>query len=378
MRALIGTILVRDPLDKYVVLVTLALSAVGVVAVYSAIAYLADTKAGGDTSGLLAGHVMRVGISLGVMAVVSFIDYHIIAKFGKALLLVSLGLLVVVKLVGVANGGATRWLDLGPVRFQPSDLARVSLILYAAWMLAKKQTYIGSFSRAFAPLLFWMIITGALIGMEDLSTALVALTAVGTMGFVARVRIWQLLAVAGIVLTLGYGLLLTSPERAARVESFVGVKLFPHTSGDVNSERGEGYQARQAQIAIAMGGLTGKGPGKSTQRDFLPEAYNDFIFAIIAEEYGAAGALGVLALLMAFLFRGFLRIARHAPDPLGLFLAVGLTSAIAIYGFANAGVASGLLPVTGLPLPFVSYGGTSMLVSGAMVGMLLNISRQLR
>ena len=379
MRALLGTILVRDPLDKYVVLVTLALSAVGVVAVYSAIAYLADTKAGGDTSGLLAGHVVRVGLALGVMAVVSFIDYHVIARFGKALLLASLGLLVVVKLMGVASGGATRWLELGPVRFQPSDLARVSLILYAAWMLAKKQTYIGSFTRAFAPLLFWMIVTGILIGMEDLSTALVALTAVGVMGFVARVRIWQLLAVAGIVLTLGYGLLLTSPQRAARVEAFVGVKLFPNTSAeDVNSSQGEGYQARQAQIAIAMGGLTGKGPGKSTQRNFLPEAYNDFIFAIIAEEYGAAGALGVLALLMAFLFRGFLRIARHAPDPLGLFLAVGLTSAIAIYGFANAGVASGILPVTGLPLPFVSYGGTSMLVSGAMVGMLLNISRQLR
>ncbi len=379
MRALLGTILVRDPLDKYVVLVTLALSAVGVVAVYSAIAYLADTKAGGDTSGLLAGHIVRVGLALGVMAAVSFIDYRFIARFGKTLLIGSLGLLVVVKMAGVANGGATRWLELGPVRFQPSDLARVSLILYAAWMLAKKQPYIGSFSRAFAPLLFWMIVTGVLIGMEDLSTALVALTAVGTMGFVARVRIWQLLAVAGIVLTLGYGLLLTSPQRAARVESFVGAKLFPHTSAeDVNSAQGEGYQARQAQIAIAMGGLTGKGPGKSTQRNFLPEAYNDFIFAIIAEEYGAAGALGVLALLMAFLFRGFLRIARHAPDPLGLFLAVGLTSAITIYGFANAGVASGLLPVTGLPLPFVSYGGTSMLVSGAMVGMLLNISRQLR
>ncbi|MFT4603289.1 MAG: cell division protein FtsW [Rhodothermales bacterium] len=379
MRAILSTILVRDPLDKYVVLVTLALSAVGVVAVYSAISYLADTKAGGDTSGLLAGHVMRVGLALGVMAVVSFIDYRVIARFGKVLLIGSLGLLVVVKIAGVASGGATRWLDLGPLRFQPSDLARVSLILYAAWMLAKKQTYIGSFSRAFAPLLFWMIVTGALIGMEDLSTALVVLTAVGTMGFVARVKIWQLLAVAGIVLTLGYGLLLTSPERAARVEAFVGVKMFPNTSGeDVNSDKGEGYQARQAKIAIAMGGLTGKGPGKSTQRNFLPEAYNDFIFAIIAEEYGAAGALGVLALLMAFLFRGFLRIARHAPDPLGLFLAVGLTSAIAIYGFANAGVASGLLPVTGLPLPFVSYGGTSMLVSGAMVGMLLNISRQLR
>ncbi len=140
MRALIGTILVRDPLDKYVVLLTLALSSVGVVAVYSAIAYLADTKAGGDTSGLLAGHVVRVGLALVVMAVVSFVDYHVIARFGKAMLLGSLGLLVVVKLMGVASGGASRWLDLGPVRFQPSVWARVGVDLYATWMLTRKQT----------------------------------------------------------------------------------------------------------------------------------------------------------------------------------------------------------------------------------------------
>ncbi|MBO6574637.1 MAG: cell division protein FtsW [Rhodothermales bacterium] len=372
-------ILVREPLDKYVVWLVLALSAVGVVTVYSAIAYLADTKAGGDTSGLLLGHVMKLGLALTVMLAVSYIDYRLIAQFAKAFLIGSLVLLVVVKLAGVASGGATRWLRIGAFGFQPSDLARFSLILYAASLLARKQTYMESFSRAFAPLLFWMLVTGILIGMEDLSTALVALAVVGLMGFVARVRIWQLAAVAGIVLTLGYALLLTSPHRAARVESFVGVKIFPHTSAEeVFSERDEGYQSRQARIAMAMGGLTGKGPGKSTQRNFLPEAYNDFIFAIIAEEYGALGALAILAMLMAFLFRGFLRIARYAPDPLGLFLAVGLTAAIAIYGFAHAGVVSGVLPVTGLPLPFVSYGGTSMLISGVMVGMLLNISRQLR
>ena len=375
----IRAILVREPLDKYVVWLVLALSAIGVVTVYSAIAYLAETKAGGDTGGLLIRHVAKVGLALTVMAVVSFIDYRLIARFGRVFLIGSLALLVLVQLMGVASGGATRWLQIGSFGFQPSDLARVSLILYAATLLARKQPYVESFSRAFAPLLFWMVLTGVLIGMEDLSTALVALTVVGLMCFVGRVRVWQLAAVAGIVLALGYALLLTSPHRAARVESFVGVKIFPHTSAEeVFSDRAEGYQARQARIAMAMGGLTGKGPGKSTQRNFLPEAYNDFIFAIIAEEYGVIGAIAILGILLAFLFRGFLRIARHAPDPLGLFLAVGLTAAIAIYGFAHAGVVSGVLPVTGLPLPFVSYGGTSMVVNGAMVGILLNISRQLR
>jgi cell division protein FtsW len=377
--SVVRRILAQAPVDKYVIWLTLALSAVGVFTVYSAIAYLADTKSGGDTSGFLIQHVAKLGLALAVMIAVSYMDYRFVARHGRLLLIGSLALLVLVKVAGIASGGATRWLNLGMIGFQPSDLARVSLILYAAALLAKKQGYIQSFSRAFAPLLFWMVLTGVLIGVEDLSTALVALAAVGAMCFVGRVPMWQLLSVVGLVLAMGYGLLLTSPNRAARVEAYVGVKLFPNTSADdVFSQQGEGYQARQARIAIAMGGLTGKGPGKSTQRDFLPESYNDFIFAIIAEEYGAVGALIILAILMAFLFRGFLRIARHAPDPLGLFLAVGLTTAISIYGFAHAGVASGLLPVTGLPLPFVSYGGTSMVVSGGMVGMLLNISRQLR
>lgn len=373
------SIFVRTPVDKYVVWLTMALAALGVVAVYSAIAYLAETRANGDTSGFLLRHLMRLGVAVVVMVVVSFIDYKWVAKYARHLLLGSLVLLVAVKLAGVASGGATRWLKLGGFGFQPSDLARVSLIIYAASLLARKQPYIESFSRAFAPLLFWMMVTGILIGMEDLSTALVTLAAVGAMSFVGRVPVWQLLAVALVVLTLGYAALLGSPARAARVESFVGIKMFPHTEeADVFSDQAEGYQARQARIAIAMGGLAGRGPGKSTQRDFLPESYNDFIFAIIAEEYGVMGALFVLSLLMIFLFRGFLRIARHAPDPMGLFLAVGLTGSIAVYGFAHAGVASGLLPVTGLPLPFVSYGGTSMVVSGGMVGMLLNISRQLK
>jgi cell division protein FtsW len=146
----------------------------------------------------------------------------------------------------------------------------------------------------------------------------------------------------------------------------------------VLSDQEEGYPASQAKIAFAMGGISGVGPGKSVQRDFLPAPYNDFIYAIIAEEYGIIGALLLLGVYVVVLFRGLLRIARRAPDPLGLFLATGLVMMIALYGFVHAGVAAGLFPVTGLPLPFVSYGGTSLLTSGLMMGILLNISRQVR
>ena len=157
------------------------------------------------------------------------------------------------------------------------------------------------------------------------------------------------------------------------------MKIFPHTeAAEVFDPQAEGYQARQARIAIAMGGVSGRGPGKSVQRDFLPAPYNDFIFAIIAEEYGLAGALTLLGLFVVLLFRGFMRIARHAPDPLGLFLAAGFTSMVVLYGTVHAAVACGLLPVTGLPMPFVSYGGTSLVATGAMLGIILNISRQVR
>src|SRR5690606_9124222 len=179
-----------------------------------------------------------------------------------------------------------------------------------------------------------------------------------------------------VFVALGALLMASSPQRAARLESFLGVSLFGNTDQEeVFDARAEGYQADQARIAFAMGGLTGVGPGKSVQRDFLPAPYNDFIFAIVGEEYGFLGAVALLLVFVYLLLRGYLRIARGAPDPLGLFLATGLTSAVVLYGFVNAAVASGLFPVTGLPMPFVSYGGTSLVATGAMVGMLLNISR---
>ena len=354
----------------------LVLAALGVVAVYSAVSFLAEAKLGGNTERFLLRHVARVGLALGAMALFSVIDYRKLARFSRLGLLFSVGLLVAVQLVGVTSGGAARWLRLGGFGFQPSDLAKVALVLYVGVLLVKKQAYIQSLSRAFVPLLVWILATTALIGMEDLSTATILLVSVLVMCFVARVSMLHLslLPAAGVVLALL--LLLASPERAARVEAYLGVKLFPGTeAADVFDAQAEGYQAQQARIAFAMGGWMGMGPGKSVQRDFLPAPYNDFIFAIIAEEYGIIIALGLLGLFVLILARGFLHIARHAPDPLGLFLAVGFTTMIVLYGFIHAGVTCGIFPVTGLPMPFVSYGGTSMVATGVMVGILLNISR---
>jgi cell division protein FtsW len=364
------------PADKPVVWTVLLLAALGVVAVYSAIAFLAETKAGGDTGRFLFRHVGRTALALGAVYVFSVLNYRTLARASKLFLIGSLALLAAVQVYGVMLGGATRWLEIGGFSFQPSDFAKVALILHLAVLLARKQAYIDELERGFLPLLVWSVPTLALIGMEDISTAAVLAASVGVMCFVGRVRGLHLTGVLAIALIAAFLFLLASPPRAARVESWIGVKVFSHTEeAAVLSSQAEGYQARQARIAIAMGGLTGVGPGKSIQRDFLPAPYNDFIFAIVAEEYGLLGASGLLLGFVILLFRGFLRIARQAPDPLGLFLAVGLTTALALYGFVNAGVAAGLFPVTGLPMPFVSYGGTSMLATGAMVGILLNVSR---
>jgi cell division protein FtsW len=243
-------------------------------------------------------------------------------------------------------------------------------------LLVRKQEYIKSFRRAFLPLFFWMVGTVALIGSEDLSTAALVLASALTMCVVGRVSIVHLGGLCVLAIGLATLLLMLSPGRAARIEAHLGVKIFPHTnSEEVFSAQDEGFQAQQARIAIANGGLLGVGPGKSTQKVFLPAPYNDFIFAVAAEEFGLVGALVLLGAFALILFRGMLRVARGAIDPLGLLMAVGLTAMLTLYGFVHAGVASGLLPVTGLPMPFVSYGGTAMVSNGILVGLLLSISR---
>ncbi len=367
----------HHPMDKYVLWIALALSAIGVMAVYSAIAFLAEVRADGDTEQYLWRHLLRLGVALTTLVIFSRIDYHHLARWSKLFLVASLLLLVLVRIFGVSYGGATRAFQFSIISFQPSDLAKVAAVLYVSVLLIRKQDYINSFFRAVLPILFWIFMTVVLIGLEDLSTAILVMVTLLLLAFVGRVSLKFLGGGCLIGIVCAFLMLLASPNRAERVESYLGIKIFPTTQEvDVFSLQAEGYQAHQAQIALAMGGWTGRGPGKSVQRDFLPAPYNDFIFAIITEEYGLIGALVLLSLFLLFLFRGFLRIARHAADPLGLFLAVGCTTLLFLYSLIHAGVSVGILPVTGLPLPLVSYGGTSMVSAGILIGILLNISMQ--
>lgn len=360
--------------DRVLLMAIIMLMSFGVLAVYSSIAYFAQSN---DTSAfaLVTRHLVKLGIAFFVMLIVSKVNYHTLAKLSRVGMMVSLLLLAIVTLFGAEQFGAKRWLNIGGFSFQPSMLATVSLLVHVSVLLSEKQEYVKDFKKSFIPIMIWITMTCALIGLEDFSSAGILMGICLIMMFIGRVSVIQMGSMVAIAVLGGVLLINQSENRQSRIHQYV------QQIKDIETDEflpEEGYQAQQAHIAIAKGEMFGVGIGKSTQRDFLPAPYNDFIFAIIAEEYGIFGAMSLIVLFSLILIRGIVFIARKAEDILGSLLAVGTTLTIVLYGFVNASVASGLLPVTGLPMPFVSYGGTSMLFAGVMVGILLNISKHER
>lgn len=360
--------------DRVLLVCIIVLMMAGMVAVFSSIAYFAQSH--GTTAGtLITGHIFKLGIAFFVMLIVSKINYGVIAKFSRIAVVISWLLLFSVMIYGDLVFGARRSLSIGNFSFQPSSFAAIALIIHVAVLLSEKQDYIKDIKRAFLPILIWIGATCFIIALEDFSSAALLMAICIAMMFVGRISTVQILGLVLLALAGGTALIMSSAERQSRVTQYISqITEVNNTS----LESSAGYQAQQAHIAIAQGQLLGVGAGKSTQRDFLPAPYNDFIFAIIAEEYGMIGSFSILLVFMIIFYRGIAVIARMSPDILGTLLAVGATLMITLYGFVNAAVATGLFPVTGLPMPFISYGGTSMLFSGMMVGLLLNISKHNR
>lgn len=357
--------------DRVLLVSVIILMVFGVLAVYSAIAYFAESNQTSAFS-LVSGHIIKLAIAFSVLLIASKIDYHTTIKLSRIAMVVSWVLLIAVMIFGSEVFGAKRSLSIGGFSFQPSSFAAVALLIHVSVLLAEKQNYIKDFQKAFMPIMFWVVITCGLIGIEDFSSAAILMGMCMIIMFVGRISTLQLGGLVLIAVLGGASLIALSPERQSRIDEYVSQVT------DINSEEfnvQEGYQAQQAHIAIAQGEIFGVGIGKSTQRDFLPAPYNDFIFAIIAEEYGLIGSVSLILLFTLILFRGIAVTAKNAPDTVGTLLAVACTLIITLYGFVNAAVASGLFPVTGLPIPFVSYGGSSMVFSGLMVGILLNISK---
>lgn len=312
------------------------------------------------------------GMIPGLMAMYFFskFDYHRLKKISVPFFLLSLIFLVLVFVPGVGARiyGANRWVQLGPISFQPSEMFKLALVLYlAAWLANKSQRRIKDFFEGMLPFLFVIAIAGFLILKQpDTGTLGVIVLTSLAIYFASGARISYLL---GLILTgiVGMiGLIKMAPYRMNRLLVFLNPEIDP---------QGIGYHISQALIAIGSGGIFGKGLGYSREKfNYLPEPAGDSIFAIIGEELGIIGALAIVVLFIVLALRGF-KIGRQAYDDFGRLTAVGITSWIIFQAFINIAAITGIIPLTGIPLPFISYGGTSLVFLLAGVGILLNISK---
>ena len=320
--------------------------------------------------------VMRQGmwLLLGVLACgfLLRIDYHRWRRLAvPALALSGVALaLVLVPGVGVSVNGASRWLGYGPFSVQPSELAKLAVLVFVADLLARRAAWMGDSRLTLVPVLAVFAPTAVLVmAQPNLGTTIVLGAIVLALLFVAGTPLLPLSTLAAVGAVAATGLALLAPYRRARVLAF----LDPW--GDVENT---GYQNIQSLVGIASGGITGTGLGESRAKwGFLPEAHTDFIFAIIGEELGLVGALCVVALFAGLCIFG-VRAALLAPDRFGMLLAAGVTAWFGTQAFVNIGAVIGILPITGVPLPFVSYGGSSLLFSMMGAGLLLNVARQAR
>ena len=352
--------------DRLLCGAALALTAVGVVMVFSAGAAFA-AKTYGDWTYFLKREAIYGLIGLAAFAFGLRTDYSVYRRLTYPLLFTSLALLVAVLAVGPTVGGAVRWFKLGPLSFQPSEMAKFALVLYLAVLLARKAEKVRDFSMGFLPpLLMTGLFLGLILVQPDLGTAvIIGVTALALL-FVAGTRTSYILLAVLVAAPLGWKVFITdTPWRMRRLLAFLNPWQF---------RREGGYQLYESLISVGSGGLTGQGLGQGRQKlFFLPEAHTDFILAIIGEELGLVGVALVLAGFAVLVWRGILAALRSR-DLFGSYLAFGLSCLFGLQALVNMGVVLGLLPTKGLPLPFISYGGTALVTSLFMAGVLGNVS----
>lgn len=346
--------------------IAIVLCMISILVVYSATGTLAYRKADGNTEYYLLKHTFLVILALLSMYVCHRIDYIYYSKLSRYALLASVPLLIFTWQFGATINEASRWLTIPFINysFQPSDLAKLALVTNLASMLSKRQNNIEEFQRAIQPMLIWAGIICGLIGLTNLSTAILLFATCMLLLFIGRVpiRYIGMLVLIGIIagmFALAFGQ--RASTGASRLRSWMDESEIP-------------FQAEQSYIAVATGGLTGVGAGGSIQRNFLPNPYSDFIFAIIIEEYGLIGGFIIILLYLVLLYRGMLVVA-HSRRSFGSLLAAGLTFSIVVQALVNMCVVVGLLPITGQPLPLLSMGGTSLIFSGMSLGIILSVSR---
>ncbi len=358
----------KNHIDIWTLAAVLILMVMSVGIVYSASSYYAQQKWGASEL-LLGKHAIKIIAGFLLIFIAMQVDYRKLKHITKWVLIGSVLLLLVTLATGGEVKGAARWLQLGGFGLQPSEFARFALVFHLATLIAEKRERVRDLKTGYLPLLFWVGLVAVLVLLQpSFSTGTMIVVVSVVMLYLAGVQ-WKHLALTLVPVLPVLVLYMVSAEyRMRRVTDFLS--RFGEGGGKMN------HQVLQGMIGFGNGGIFGLGPGGSKQRElYLPESYGDFVFAVIGEEYGLVGTLLIMTLFVVILLRG-LKIARMARDEFGRFLALGITSSIALYAVINAGVTLGLLPTTGLPMPFMSYGGSSLLVSAIAVGVLLNISAQ--
>jgi cell division protein FtsW len=353
--------------DMWLFGAAVVLLSAGVVMVYSASAIVAAERFH-DPYFFLKRQLFWALLGAGVLWVALRVDYRLLEKAVLPLLVLA-GVLLVLVLVppfGQAINGTRRWIRLGAVSFQPAELAKVALVLYLAAFLARRRGELEHFRTGALPALaVAALLAGLVLVQPDLGNCMTLIVVTFALLYVAGSPVKHLAWVAAPAMPLVALAIWTAPYRLRRITAFMDPWSDP---------RGSGFQIIQSWLALGNGGLVGQGVGGSRQKLFyLPEAHTDFIFAIVGEELGFVGAVAVVALFAVVVWRG-LRIGLRAADPFGAYLALGITVLLATQTLVNLGVVTGLLPTKGLPLPFLSFGGSALLMTMAATGVLLNIS----
>ena len=360
--------IMRRHIDYPLLAIALTLLVAGI-AIVSSASIVVSEKNFGTPYYYVFRHGIYALVGLGVLSLCQAIPYKLWKKISLPFLGISLLAVAAVFIpeLGLKLGGATRWLKIGPISVQPSEILKLSLILYLASWLDKKKGQSKSFATAFVPFLAIMGVVGMLLVYQsDIGTLLVTAGGAVILYFLGGGRFPQLAAFGLLGAAALTAVVQVAPYRLNRFLVFLKPDLDP---------QGIGYHISQALIAIGSGGFWGRGFGQSIQKfNYLPEPFGDSVFAVIVEEFGFFGGLVLGSLFFFFLLRA-ITIARRAPDFFGKLLVAGMASIIVLQAFIHMAAISGLLPLTGVPLPFISYGGTSLVVTLAMVGIMLNVSK---
>ncbi len=367
--------LAKGPIDLPFCLLVLLLTVIGLVMLLSASfpsAYYEENPSHHDPLYYFIRQAVFALMGTAAMLLVSKFNYQRLRGAGRILLYVSLILLALVLIPGIGQlrNGARRWIGVGGLTFQPSEIAKMAIVIYFADNISRKKDKMRTFRYGILPYAFILIVTAGLVGKEPhLSGALLILATGAAMMLVGGINWGWVIAALGAAGAAVYVVLFVVGYNKSRVIYW----LNPWADA-----QDKGYQLSQSLITIGSGGLWGLGLGKSRQKFmFLPEEHNDFIFAVVCEELGLVGAGIIMLLFAALVLRGYW-IALHCRDRFGSLLVVGITTLIGMQVFLNIAVVTGLLPTTGIPLPFFSYGGTALCIQLAEMGVILSVSRQMK